>query len=422
MKKIMVVMGIFLGLSLRVLAVGELPDFTGRIAIIGSDYNIYTISPTAVTPLTTDGSESHAYQWPTWSRDGRLAYFCCDLASANSFETGVYISADGLTSGREVISSFGQSVIYASWSPANCENDTSCRDLAILVSDPTESSLRVQLIRDRGTDRTVSDAGFGSPFYTAFSPDGSALLFHRNNSAVEVFTIEDGNTAKVIEGDSSGTFQAAMWSPVDNRLLYGVSGSAARTDLAISENGTSRVLVQDVPGLVAFEWSPNGEYIAYRSRTRETLGNVIVVDSMTGETVAQSGGEAFSFWWSPDSSSIAMMQVGADTGNSAAIQRTIANRAVAQTDNPALQWSVLTIASGQSRIYTPFFPNYELVYLANYFDQFYISHQIWSPDSRYLVYSELIAPSGNSQVTLLDTQEGGTYKLADGFIGVWSYE
>jgi hypothetical protein len=198
MKKIGFVAFLLALMGLRVLAVTDLPNFPGRIAFIGTDNNVYTASPNDTTAITTDATERRAYQWPTWSRDNRLAYFCCDLAIADTFETGVFISSDGMTVGRQVVEGFGQSVIYASWSPANCEGDTACRDLAILVNDFSENNLRVQLIRDTGTDRTVSDVGIGSPFYTAFSSDGSALLMHRNNSALEIFDIASGNTRRVI--------------------------------------------------------------------------------------------------------------------------------------------------------------------------------------------------------------------------------
>jgi Tol biopolymer transport system component len=151
------------------------------------------------------------------------------------------------------------------------------------------------------------------------------------------------------------------------------------------------------------------------------LSNVIVVDATTGETVAQSNGEVFSFWWSPDSTRIALLQIAGETGESASLQRTVSFQPLAQQSDPSVQWNILNVTDGQSQFYAPFIPNYELAYLANYFDQFYISHQLWSPDSRYLVYSEIMQPRGNPQVTLLDTQDSKTYKLTDGIIGVWSY-
>jgi hypothetical protein len=64
-----------------------------------------------------------------------------------------------------------------------------------------------------------------------------------------------------------------------------------------------------------------------------------------------------------------------------------------------------------------------MLYLLAYFDQYSQSHQIWSPDSRYLVYGERV-DGGGSSVKILDTSAEAPvpFTVADGEIGIWSYQ
>jgi TolB protein len=395
-------------------ALGDQPAFPGRIAIIGNDYNLYTISAVDTVQLTTDGSLQRAYQWPTWSRDGRLAFFCCDLATTSSLRTGVFISPNGIAPARQVVESIAQPIIYANWSPAACSPDGACRDLSILVNDLRSNRLRVELVRDEREQATRSQVAVGSPFYTTFSPDGQSILMHRNNILLEVYDIGT-STSRMIEERSSGTFQTAAWSPVDDRLLYGIPNSEQTTNLVVNQNGSVQTIAAGLSGAVAFAWSPDGTLIAYRTRTQRGLDPVIVINARTGRVISSGGQDVFAFWWSPDSRKLAFLSV-LRPGDAAMVSR----EPVQNAPNVRVRWVVMDANSGALTSFEPFVPNYELAYFANYFDQFAVSHAIWSPDSRYIVYSEAIGADSN-QVTVLDTATSETFKLADGRAGVWSW-
>jgi TolB protein len=87
-----------------------------------------------------------------------------------------------------------------------------------------------------------------------------------------------------------------------------------------------------------------------------------------------------------------------------------------------LAWSVIDIPTGSTRRYGSWLPTREMVYLLSFFDQFSQSHRIWSPDSRYLVFSETNADN-RSSISLLDTTQADSVPLsiADGLIAIWSY-
>src|SRR5688572_15021959 len=90
---------------------GVVPALEGQIAYIGIDYNLYTLNGQSGTPsvLTDDagpdGDNLHLYQWPTWSTDGRLAYFQITVSRAGQVHsTEVFVSKDGLEPGQQVYS------------------------------------------------------------------------------------------------------------------------------------------------------------------------------------------------------------------------------------------------------------------------------------------------------------------------------
>jgi TolB protein len=412
---------LLLAAGLASVVIAQEASLPGSIAYIGADYNVYTLREGTSYALTSDGSRGHAYQWVTWSRDGRLAYFCCDIISADTFETGIFISGDGVTPGRNVRSTYGEPVIYATWAPATCGGSSACRDLAVLLNPIATSELRYALIRDTQNNATTSIVGSGAPFYTTFSADGTRMLLHRYNRNLDVYDIASESIIRSIEGGSSGTFQTAAFSPVDDRILIGRPGAArGRTDLALIEGDEIRVIVSDLRGFVSFLWSPDGRYIAYRVATRGTLTAVTVVDAATGNPVVTSQAEdVVAFFWSPDSQRLALLRVGGSAQAQAGIQRTVAY--AAQNSAPQVSWVVLEVPSGDQQTYQSFVPNYEMTYLANYFDQFAVSHQVWSPDSRYLVYTELAGIAQKPVVRVLDTLSGERTLIAEGSFAVWSY-
>lgn len=415
-----IVIGVLVGGHVLAQDVSNVP-FLGRIAYIGTDYNVYSMSAEARAQLTQDGGLSRAYQWLTWSDDGRLSYFCCDLRSATQLEMTAYISSDGEEVGRAVLTTRAKPIIYAYWSPARCENADTCRDLVVLVNDVQNGGLSLQGIRHRGETSETFEIGAGSPFYYSFSPNGDRLLFHRSNRAIDVYGLAEGRVIRQIREVSSGTFQAPSWSPVDDRLLVGVQGARANTtDLVLfeGENGR-RTLVEGLEGFVSFLWSPDGKYIAYRTISERGHGKLIVIDAKTGALITEdSTGGVVAFFWSPNSQKIALVSVR--TNRTRAEAGTVR---VAQGRDAQLVWVVLDVQSGQESLLESFRPTYEMLYMMNYFDQFAQSHRFWSPDSRYLVYSATTDANPNGAIHLLDIDGGArSVTIAEGVFAVWSFK
>lgn len=412
MKLAMVVSSLLLSMVV-VSSAQDLP-VQGRLAVVGEDYNVRTMSATGedVYDLTKDGELRRAYQWPTWSLDGQLAYFCCDLRVATSPRTQAFISSDGQKAGEEVFRGIAESIIYAAWSPG-C--GFRCRDLALLINNVLDGSLRVDLVRQTASDYQAKTLAIGSPFYFSWRSDGSQLAFHRNNRLIDIFDIGQEAYVPGLSVRSSGTFQALSWSPVDDRVLVGVAESNLTTLTMLTREGRTP-LVRDVLGFVSFLWSPDGNFIAYRAIGNRMLGEVVVVDSSSGQEVGRTRlPGTVAFFWSPDSRKLALVLIGNASAPSANLEY---DWPVQQS--PQLSWVVYDLESGISERLTSFTPTYETQYIISYFDQFAPSHRIWSPDSRALVYGA--EGDIGAEIYVLDVTNRRVTPITKGRIAVWSFK
>ncbi len=413
-----------------VYAIDEAP-VSGRIAVIDTDYNITTLSPDGsnLNTLTTDAATNRRYQWPTWSTDGRLAYFCCDLREADSTDTRAFISGDGMEPGTTVFEGDGQPIIYASWSPQNCASGTNCRDLAMLVNDIRNGTLSVEIARNTSTDTTLSTLGNGSPFYYHWSAAGNQIIFHRDSDDISIYDVAQDEVIESYNALDSGLFQTPAWSPVDDRVLFAIRGSTPfSSSLVIGEAGDLQIISRNISGLLAFLWSPDGQYVAYRSITRDSISKLTVLDIENRQIVSESTLESvLAFFWSPDSSKIAYITPATTAGFSvqAGINTDTVHALPVQNDDTSrFEWHVMDVESGQSTVLTSFYPTYEMFYMMQYFDQFAPSHRVWSPDSRYLVYSDEINPGRpRPTITVADTQQPGAVdNVLPGVFAVWSFQ
>ena len=401
-----------------------MPSIPGQIAYIGADYNVYLLAPqeNSQLALTDDAGISEDvlryYQMPTWSTDGRLAYFATAIHQSGEIATEVFVSS-GREEGESVYTGENEVFNYAFWSPQNCPESATCRDLAVLLGSEEANGLLVELIRAGIEDTSSQSIGTGVPFYYSWSPDGTRLLLQRDGARMDIYDVaEESISAELAQ--TPGTFFAPAWSPVDDRLLIGVrSGDGAGTDLVIVANDETQTLVEDLGGIAYFTWSPDGNRIAYMDvQNRNRLGTLMVVDAVTGETVAQSrSNTVLAFFWSPDSDQIAYVTTTAVSPGSFS-----AKMSSARQGTGGLSWSVLDVESGAVRSYGSFVPTEQMLYVLTYFDQFAQSHRLWSPDSRHLVYSEMTANS-EAMISLLDTTQETSVPLfiAEGLVGIWSF-
>ncbi len=399
----------------------------GRIAWIGTDFNIYTaalggelVQMTTDAGVSADGTTLVLYQMPTWSRDGRLAYFSSEVQRTGRTDLGVWVSADGIAEGVLRHRFNRDTFTYASWAPGNCAPDDSCRDLALLLSRAGANGFVVEVVRD-GIETEEGEnhrlIGRGVPFYFSWSPDASQMLWHRNNRRIDIYDLVQSQETRV--NAVPGFFSAPAWSPVDQDALLYVVGSdeEGRSALVRAQGGVETRLADGLTGPVYFLWSPDGRRVAYTDQQ----GELYVIDALTGEMVTRTPESGvLAFFWSPDSERIAFLRHGRLIGSFDARAERITF--AAQRQEIGIAWSILHLDDERIDSYAAFRPTQGLMYLLNYFDQFAQSHSLWSPDSRYLTYAEVLG--GNREVVrVLDISSADDvpFTIAEGSLSIWSY-
>lgn len=399
-------------------AAQEMPP--GHIAYVDQDYNVwrYDLELDRHSQLTGDSAVTKRYLWPTWSTDGRLAWFSHDVETGG-LVTSAWVQAS--SGAPAVLLLEGEDAFnYAFWSPGNCQDGPQCRHLAILLSSQSRGMF-VELVADgAGETQEGKVLRGGPPFYFSWSPEGSRLLLQRNNRRFDVYDADEDRILATLD-QRPGLIQAPHWSPVDDRLLLGARQGDGRTALVLLDGAESMQLEGDLTGGVAFNWSPDGRHVAWREQTVDGYGVLKIAEASSGELVTGSLNDGVvAFVWAPDGSKIAWLEFvvtrrnpGTQASNSLLAQRRAAL--------PGLRWRVLEIDGGAIHAGPSFYPTRELLYYVSYFDQFAQSHRLWSPDSRFLVYGEL--RDDGPVVQVLDSARPGESPatLAAGWMGIWSF-
>lgn len=383
---------------------------SGSIAYIGPDSNVYLydVATDSHTPITTDGDgRSRAYLWPTWSSDGRLAFFGVSGQAADPFDHALFVRATDGTIQRAYALD-GEIFTYAYWAPADCPSTPACRELAVLYT--TADGLAVRIVTDAET-LTVREVSAGGPHYWDWSPDGRTMFWARFGTNLETFdTATDAVAALAI---APGLQRAVDWSPTDDRLLTVAIGTDRRGALTILGADDPIILASGFTGPVSFEWSPRGDQVAFLDESSYTLA---VVGTSGNKPPTTIDSNVVAFWWSPDGTQIAYLFLTTSGGQSA-------KGPLPQADLTTLRWYVYDVSTNTRTAYDAFFPSQQMVYYLNFFDQFSRSHRLWSPDGRYIVYSELAADGGDS-IRLIDTTDPSqpAATIAEGSLGIFSWE
>ena len=210
--------------------------------------------------------------------------------------------------------------------------------------------------------------------------------------------------------------RSTLSSPI-GRVGYGLY-SAPITD-------TGLVLTQPILNVgpaSAFLWSPDGSHLAVVDDVRPVrYGNTPILvyrqfrmlDSATFSERARVEENVLAFFWSPDGSKIAIVTIAGTGGE--------------------LRWTLLDVETGSSIRLADFTPSRDQLTMFQFFDQYAYSHLLWSPDSRYLIFSGRLSLSASSaglmgqsdrrgsKVFIIDTGPVITVdEVAEGVLGFWS--
>jgi TolB protein len=370
------------------------------IAAIGSDFDgagVYTVNDRDGAPLhqlytTRERVPIYLY----WSPDGANVSFIAQHPDG----LALHLSPAGGTAGSEILAT-GQGSFFWNWAPGSQEI---LIHTGFTASEQENSRLAFVPLDSAGEVREVTQSGFFQAPGISF--DGSYYSFADadpiGNHWLTVWNDLEDQQERLL--NYRGVV-AMGWSPNKDKLAYTSPDSPATTfygplKLLDIEKGDSRLLVSEQ--ILAFFWSPNGQTIAYLTlagieelqEEQEEQANGIIRPGTLMRTTNPFAGSA-----------------GSQNQEQLQIQprrRVYLNLVLVEVETGE-QSELLTFEPSDVFL-NQFMP---------FFDQYALSHSLWSPDSR-----SLIIPMKNEEeepvVVVVPTDGSEPLAIADGDIAFWA--
>lgn len=397
---------------------------TNRIAYVDSVGDIYTIQPDgngrrklasgevlqtiAFTPQRIQ-DEQGFYSWPVWSPDGsRVACFRM-VSGENEHVDGLYMFD---VASSQVLHSYkapGLQPIYAYWAPNN-------QHLAILLGGgPGSLSLGLWPPPDGRHPKTLAQ---GLPFYFDWRADAQALLVHTGGDQEakgghSVSMLDVGSGKRTFVSRSPSVFGPPSWSHDGKWLAYGDQAKEKdKTALMIAAaDGSAAKSLGTFPEKITMEWSPTQPQLAIATSSFASdplVEHLRLIDVPSGKVRTLVKEHFAAYFWSPDGSRILYAR--------------------RKPDSFLWTWCVVEVADSKVHEIVDFLPARPMLIVFQYFDQYALSHRLWSPDSKHFVFTGSAGPDAHPatairspSVYVVDATSHATPKVvADGHIAFWS--
>ena len=368
------------------------------------------------------------FTFPAWSPDGsRVATLATsdDGGAIEVFGAG----SSGGTDGTVVYQSAEQAPFYLYWTPdgraVTFLTDEGAGSLA-LRSAPADGSAAATILRE------------GAPMYWAW--EGRDRMLVHTGADTDAFLGAvgmDGSTVTTLAGPP-GVFRAPAASADGRYEAYAVSRpDGAAVVVAASDGSASHEF--PIFGPSAFSFAPAGPQLAYLGpgegdrQAPLPLGPLRIVDASTGEASELPATDVVAFFWSPDGTQIATLGLPTPSSPSAAAGPGGARLASVgrggadgggrpPVDAPGIDVALMfvdvaagTASAPQVVSLSPLFVNQVLPY----FDQYALSHRVWSPDGSSILLP-VVEEDGTESLHVVPADGSQVRILAPGSIGFWS--
>ena len=383
---------------------------------------VYVNEAGQLVTLASDGSdvrqltdEPLRFQFPAWSPDGRSIA----AIGANRGGAGLFVLADSAVGDfpAPLYADAEQGPFYLYWSPDS-------RQVSFLANHPDGMGLHLVQADGSADSRLLTTGG---PVYWQWLADSAQIFIHSgfsgDASRLEIVAA-DGNG----EGNSvasPGFFQAPGIS-ADGRYLAYAEVLTGNSNLVVIDTESEATVQQRHAGQVALAWSPTANQLAFTNGTEPDsvsfVGPLRLLDAVTGEVRLISSEPIVAFFWSPDGrylAAISVLRSGEGDINAQEGSKVWAGKPLQQGNLPQLRLLVYDVAAGEGRVLFNFVPTFTFAtQFLPFFDQYALSHQLWSPDSRALVLP--MEENGRNQIFIINIVTGQKRYLADGTMPFWS--
>lgn len=238
---------------------------------------------------------------------------------------------------------------YPLWNPDG-------RVLAYVVPDGQSLSLRAWTVGEPDVRELVS----GAPIFSCWLPGGDALVVH-HGASLQIFDASSASSPTTLSESAAG-FRTPAVSGDGSRIAWAEVRSGAvhvmECDVATRAIRELRVL----PAGVALCYAADGRLLVASSTSPESPAFASIVDVERGARLIRSVITAF--WLSPDATRLVTLHPSfTGDGRYQARLWDHAGRALGATE--------------------AFVPSAQFGMVVNFFDQFSLSHPLWSADSRW---------------------------------------
>ncbi|MFQ5420641.1 MAG: TolB family protein, partial [Anaerolineae bacterium] len=230
----------------------------------------------------------------------------------------------------------------------------------------------------------------------------------------------------VQEIGSPGFFQAPGISADGRYLAYARENEAGGSSVVVANADGEIIMQEQHAGMTAMSWHPAANQLAFISATRNNgrfFGPLRLIDVDKGEVDLLTNETVLAFFWSPDGRYLAIIHVGILNGNEEIAQkenRAHLSKPVAQRFQlPELTLAILDVDSRTTvqsltfqpteRFFTQFLP---------FFDQYALSHRLWSPQSDAVALPMRV--DDNPQVVVISVADGRQQTIGEGDMPFWS--
>ena len=396
-------------------ATADSGEAINRIVYINESGQIVSLGPDGSSERQLTDAQQR-FQFPAWSPDG-LSVAAVGIDRTGS---GLFVLSDeeeGETAPEPLYADRRNGPFYLYWSPDSTQ-------VSFLANHPDGLGLHLVQADGSAASRLLT---VGGPLYWQWTADSNRMLIHSGfageSSRLELIETDGDGTGDMLA--APGFFQAPGISADGRYLAYAEEISGANSRLVIVDTQSDAVELQRHAGLVAMAWSPTANQLAFTNGTEPDDGNFIgplrLMDAATGEVRVLSQEPIVAFFWSPDGRYLAAMSI-ARSGEgdiNALANKPIASKPRQQQNLPRLRLLVFDVTTDEGRLLFDFVPTVTFVsQFLPFFDQYALSHRLWSPNSDALVLP--MVENGRNQIFIININTGQKRFLANGLMPFWS--
>jgi TolB protein len=382
----------------------------------------------ALTTTDLKGNARHVgtagliYSFPVWSPSGdRIAVIGQDGPTMGVFVAPLAPTSDTDVQ-RSIYTSVDEPPFYVSWSPDGHAVGflTSEGDGLALRAAPADGSGQATIVRH------------GSPMYWAWTPAGG-MLVHSGGDTPDAFfgEVDAGGVSLEPTVLPPGGFRAPAVSTDGAFRAYVGPGEATSDQIVVERRTGAGRRVADIHGAAGLGFSPTGSDLAFIAPDRAgqevalPVGPLRLMDPDSGAVRMLLTGPVVAFFWAPDGRTIAALQIARPPDDT--IVRTpgsgmviLAGARHVATD-PGVTLGLVFVDAASGDIVSQRVVQVGDVFAQQvlpYFDQYALSHRIWSPDGRSLALP-VMDEDGITGIDIIPADGGARTRVADGVAAAW---